>query len=208
MIDGHTSSNHVIGQIQRRLQNCKAHHENCQSVASAVRPHRFLLIEKLPDGNTSVKVIRAFGIENGDTEPYVALSYCWGQDQAFKTTLANQVDMEAGVPVSLLPKTIQDAVNLTSELRIRLLWVDSLCLVQDDEDELAKEIANMQHYYGNSCITISAATAKSCGEGFLRDKPELHTSEDDIPVFCSSCVLTLDLSNPISVRQPELHHQH
>ncbi|KAK2601088.1 hypothetical protein N8I77_010560 [Diaporthe amygdali] len=180
MIDGHTSSFHAIGQIRRRLQYCRAYHENCQSVASAIRPHRFLSVKETPDDNTGVKVVRVVCPEDSNIEPYAALSYCWGQDQVLKTTLANKLIMEAGVPVSLLPKTIQDAIRLTREMRINLLWVDSLCLVQDDEGELAEEIANMQHYYGNSCITISAATAKSCSEGFLRDEPELHTSEDDI----------------------------
>jgi hypothetical protein len=77
--------------------------------------------------------------------------------------------MEVGFPLSLLPKTITDAIRVTREIGIKLLWVDSLCLVQDDVDELAKEIAKMHHFFGNAHITISAATPASCTEGFLHD---------------------------------------
>lgn len=124
-----------------------------------------------------MKIIRAQNLDNGDTEPYTALSYCWGQDQVLKTTSANKADVEDGVPLSLLPKTITDAIRVTRQLRIKLLWVDSLCLVQDEEDELAEEIAKMHHYYGNALITISAATSKSCSEGFLQDCPMPHDDE-------------------------------
>ncbi|KAL1851109.1 hypothetical protein Daus18300_012656 [Diaporthe australafricana] len=133
----------------------------------------------LSDWKQNVKVVRAGTVDYTDPEPYAALSYCWGQDQDLKTTLANKLDMEANVPLSRLPKTIKDAIYLTRKLHIKLLWVDSLCLVQDDEQEMATEVARMHHYYGNSCITFSAATATSCSEGFLHDEPKPHASEDD-----------------------------
>lgn len=127
-----------------------------------------------------MKVVQAQSLVNGIAEPYAALSYCWGQDQVFKTTSENKDDVENGIPLSLLPKTITDAIHITRELGIKLLWVDSLCLVQDEEDELAKEVAKMHHYYGNAHVTISAATATSCNEGFLQDHAMPRTSEDVI----------------------------
>lgn len=170
-----------IAQIRSRLQHCRAFHESCKPSPSPFRPNRFLCLGRASDKDDIVKVVRAQNLRNGDTEPYATLSYCWGQNQVFKTTLANKVDVEAdGIPLRLLPKTIKDAIHLTRELNIDLLWVDSLCLVQDDKKELAKEIAQMHHYYSNSCITISAAAASSCSQGFLQTKPMSHQSEDDI----------------------------
>lgn len=135
-------------------------------VSNGVRPCRFLLVGGLTD--SAVKVIRAQNLDN-DSEPYAALSYCWGQDQLMKTTSANKAEVEDGIPITSLPKTITDAIRITRELGVKLLWVDSLCLVQDEENDLAKEIANMHHYYGNAYFTISAATASSCSEGFLQN---------------------------------------
>lgn len=175
-VDGYGSSSQAIEQIQRRLQYCLANHNDCKAVFSGIRPRRFLLVGESTD--LTVKVIQAQNLDNGDTEPYTALSYCWGQDQVLKTTSANKADVEDGVPLSLLPKTITDAIRVTRELRIKLLWVDSLCLVQDEEDKLAEEIAKMHHYYGNAHITISAATAESCSDGFLQDHPTPHNDEE------------------------------
>ncbi len=75
---------------------------------------------------------------------------------------------QTGIYISALPQTIRDAIQVTRHLQVRLLWVDSLCIVQDDADELAREMANMSSYYGNSLVTISASAAKSAAEGFLR----------------------------------------
>lgn len=169
LVDGHTSSGQAIGQIRRRLQYCLAHHDACKAVSRGIRPHRFVLVGKLTD--CTVKVIQAQNPDDGSAEPYAALSYCWGHDQVLKTTSANKADVEDGVPLNLVPKTITDAIRITRELGIKLLWVDSLCLVQDEEDELAKEIAKMHHYFGNAYITISAAVPASCREGFLQDHP-------------------------------------
>lgn len=76
-----------------------------------------------------VKVIQVQNLDNKDIEPYATLSYCWGQDQVLKLTSANKAEMEDGILLSLLPKTITDAIRVTRELNVRLLWVDSLCLV-------------------------------------------------------------------------------
>lgn len=125
-----------------------------------------------------MKVIQAQNLHSGDAEPYAALSYCWGQDQVLKTTSVNKTEVEDGLPLTLLPKTITDAIRVTRKLGIKLLWVDSLCLVQDEEEEVAKEIAKMHHYYGNAYITISAVVAASCTEGFLQDHPEPELPND------------------------------
>lgn len=164
-----------MGQLRRRLQYCLAHHNNCKDTFSSIRPRRYLSIGCSTD--PTIKVIQAQNLNKrlGVTEPYAALSYCWGQDQMFKLTSLNMTDMEDNIPLSLLPKTITDAIRITRELGIKLLWVDSLCLVQDHD--LAAEVANMHHYYGNSHITISAVTATSCHEGFLSDHPTARTDQ-------------------------------
>lgn len=94
-----------------------------------------------------------------------------------KTTSVNKTEVEDGLPLTLLPKTITDAIRFTRKLGIKLLWVDSLCLIQDEEEEVAKEIAKMHHYYGNACITISAAVAASCHLGLLARSSRAGTSQ-------------------------------
>lgn len=104
--------------------------------------------------------------------PYATLSYCWGGDQEGKTLRANLASRLQGFNLKDQPKTIQDAVTMTRALGIRFVWIDSLCIVQDDEDDKVHEITRMHDIYRNSYVTLSASRAASSKEGFLnRCKP-------------------------------------
>jgi hypothetical protein len=139
---------------------CLENHTLCSNNKSHIRPLRLLDIRD--KDNAKVCSLDATRLDQ-----YVALSYCWGEDQLFKTTLSTLGSRKEGISVSALPKTIRDAIEITRQLNIDFLWVDSLCIVQDSEDEKAREVGNMSHYYGNSLLTISAAKARVCSEGFL-----------------------------------------
>jgi len=130
---------------------------------------RRLLTFSISDVPSAVRVVRV-------TTPirYIALSYCWGsQIQASaqrKSTRATIAEHERQIPLQSLPKTIQDAILATRELGISHLWVDALCIVQDDEDDRNHEIARMGMIYANAYCTLSASGATHCAEGFL-DRP-------------------------------------
>jgi len=102
-------------------------------------------------------------------DKYVALSYCWGKGQSIKATRSTILELTQNINFHELPKTLQDAVTTTSELGCRFLWVDVLCIVQDDEIQIAKEIALMAKIYESAYVTISAARSRSSDQGFLQD---------------------------------------
>jgi hypothetical protein len=102
-----------------------------------------------------------------------ALSYCWGGPQPVITTCRNAQDNTDGILFSSLPKTIQDAIFVTSELGIRYLWVDCLCIIQDDPEDVAREISLMAQIFEQAFVTISAASAASVHEGFLSNQNTL-----------------------------------
>lgn len=64
-----------------------------------------------------------------------------------------------------LPKTFQEAIELPRFLNIRYLWIDSLCIVQDDLKDWERESAAMASVYSRSYLTISAAAAADCSHG-------------------------------------------
>lgn len=77
---------------------------------------------------------------NGQRGRYLTLSYVWGGDQAHKTTSSNITTYEGGIDPTLIPLTIRDAIFVTNALGFRWLWVDSLCIIQDsDQDHCALE---------------------------------------------------------------------
>ncbi|KAK3401883.1 heterokaryon incompatibility protein-domain-containing protein, partial [Sordaria brevicollis] len=108
---------------------------------------------------------------------YACLSYKWGRDQEPVLT-SNMLRGRRG-PLQFqaedLPKTIADAVFVCLSLRIGYLWVDALCIIQDDAQDKAEQIGEMQQIYSQSAITIVASRADSSEDGFLH--PRLDSSE-------------------------------
>lgn len=102
-------------------------------------------------------------------EPFVALSYCWGGDQPCKTTKSRMETGNLRLPYEHLAKSVQDAIKVTSRLGLKYLWVDSLCIVQDDVDDKIEQIAEMPRIYNQACVTIVAARSDRAIEGFLND---------------------------------------
>ena len=92
---------------------------------------------------------------------YVALSYVWDAARALRNT--NDIRKDLEVKGSLLkraeelPNTIKDAISLTQQLGEQYLWVDSLCVIQDDPDDQAQQIAAMDLIYSCAVLTIVAA---------------------------------------------------
>jgi hypothetical protein len=69
-----------------------------------------------------------------------------------------------------LPNSIRDGVKVAAELSLNFLWVDSICIVQDDPEDVAKELAQMSRIYSQSTITIAATRARSVHDGFLHPR--------------------------------------
>ncbi|CAI9629179.1 unnamed protein product [Alternaria burnsii] len=108
---------------------------------------------------------------NGEIDGYVALSYCWGGSQKRHQTERNRIDEYMHVlSVERLPKTLQDAIRLTRTLGIQYIWIDSLCIIQDCDEDKNREMARMANIYKNAIFTISAARARSCDDGFLGEQ--------------------------------------
>jgi len=99
---------------------------------------------------------------------YATLSYCWGQTSQFKATKANIEDLYRGFRLDNLSQTVRDAVEVTRSLGLPYLWVDALCIIQDDEDDKSREIELMATIYKNAAVTIAALSASGTTEGFLR----------------------------------------
>lgn len=96
---------------------------------------------------------------------YVALSYVWGSAKSFQATKTNISGLAKRGSLKensrKIPLTIKDAMQLVSRLGERYLWVDSICIVQDESFAKLALIANMDLVYGHAFFTIIAA----CGDG-------------------------------------------
>ncbi|KAK3331307.1 heterokaryon incompatibility protein-domain-containing protein, partial [Apodospora peruviana] len=99
--------------------------------------------------------------------PYVALSYCWGDSQ-FKTVKSTITTfMRDGLEAAQLPVTFQDAITVVLGLGYEHLWIDALCIVQDDRDDWINESRRMGATYGHAVCTLHAVDSASADGGLI-----------------------------------------
>jgi Heterokaryon incompatibility protein (HET) len=143
------------------IRRCVADHPNCRKLAARVMPKRVLNIYGAPYLYDS----------EGSRGIYICLSHCWGRSPNLLTTRRNIEWMKNEVPWNSLQKTIRHVTMITRTLHIGYFWVDSLCIVQDDEEDWEIESDAMTAIYENSFLTIAATDATDTGKGCLMDSP-------------------------------------
>jgi hypothetical protein len=160
-----------LHRYRSKLEECLDRHEECRKAMERSQvntaPTRLIYIQDHSMGQLHTVPQREY-------PRFAALSYCWGetaeQQKRANTTIANIDDRHRKIDFAELPKTIRDAVKVCRSLGLSFLWVDALCIVQDDEKDIVSEIAKMRSIYRGALITITAASATSSTEGFLEHR--------------------------------------
>ncbi|KAF4976017.1 hypothetical protein FZEAL_7273 [Fusarium zealandicum] len=100
---------------------------------------------------------------------YVALSYVRGLISTFQLHSGNHKQLQTprslDSVISELPRTFTDAVDFARSLGERYLWVDMLCLIQDDQRDIKIGIGMMNSIYKGSYFTIIAASGADAQAG-------------------------------------------
>ncbi|KAM0546001.1 hypothetical protein ACHAPJ_011113 [Fusarium lateritium] len=108
-------------------------------------------------------------VSAADDMAYVTLSYVWGQTDMLKTSRENVDKLrETGSLLQFedqIPATIRDAIKLVPLLDERYLWVDSLCIVQDDGVSAYRQINQMAAIYEKATLTIVASDGEDATAG-------------------------------------------
>ncbi|KAH8896973.1 HET-domain-containing protein [Thozetella sp. PMI_491] len=150
------------------MDACFTNHDGCPPKKPADLPKRLVQVSRL-DGN---KLFARLCETNGETGYYCALSYCWGGDQKCKTDTTRYSQYQQELPYADLPQTIKDAFQVTLGMGLQYVWIDSLCIIQDSDEDKQIEMSKMMHIYQNTQFTISAASSSAVTSGFL--KANLH----------------------------------
>lgn len=101
-------------------------------------------------------------VEPGPDVKYVALSYVWGGQGQFDSRLSNISTLKSQGALSTAPlaRTAQVAIDIVRQLGERYLWIDSLCIIQDDPVSKQQQLENMCGIYLNATLTIIAADGR------------------------------------------------
>ncbi|CAK4030218.1 Hypothetical predicted protein [Lecanosticta acicola] len=114
---------------------------------------------------------------------YAALSYCWRGKESFFLRMASYSQFTSGIRTAEMPPTIRDAVQATYQLGLRMLWVDSLCIIQDSDEDKQIQIAATHDIYSGAKFVIAAAAAVDSSNNFLIDQ-KAHAKS---PCFINIC---------------------
>lgn len=103
---------------------------------------------------------------------YIALSHCWGKLSPTERLCTLRINLEAhksciAANIDQLPRSFRDAVVVSRGIGVKYLWIDSLCIIQDDDEDWEYEAARMEQVFSNAYLTIAASSARSSIEGFL-----------------------------------------
>jgi hypothetical protein len=164
------------------MEDCYSSHAECRAHANHSLPSKLLSIQ-----SDSVKLLNTEELQ-GD-QRYVALSYCWGGEQEQKTSTKNLKDREIhGLDMHKLPQSLKDAIHVTRNLGLTYLWIDSLCIIQDDPAHKQQEITRMASVYRGAHLTISAASSSAAANGFLHPRPPSAIRKHILPLqmICSN----------------------
>lgn len=152
---GSTGDDRCLDQAAAWLDSCRQRHDDCSSNEAMFCPARLLFL-----GDENTEMIRL--IENPPKEiPYVALSHRW-TEETLKVRLVHSNHSErlsSGFPLSEFPPMMQDVIYLLRRLGIMHVWIDCMCIIQDDREDWRREAATMASVYSHAELTVAATMA-------------------------------------------------
>jgi hypothetical protein len=106
---------------------------------------------------------------------YVTLSHCWGNIDTVRLTKETISEMHSSINFESLPRTFRDAIVISRNLGLSYLWIDALCIMQDDVTDWATESPKMATVYGQASLAISATMVEGNSSGIFSER-DIHYS--------------------------------
>jgi Heterokaryon incompatibility protein (HET) len=147
------------------MDSCHRDHPSCSSQHEQAMPKRLIAISL-----NNLRLVET----NSERQKYVALSYKWGGPQPVQAANATLSSLMNGFRMEDLPHSLRDAVILTQKLGLSYLWIDALCIIQDNEIDKGAEVSKMATIYENAAVTIASSRTNSAIESFLSPRTEFN----------------------------------
>ncbi|USP79151.1 hypothetical protein yc1106_06425 [Curvularia clavata] len=137
------------------LDDCLCTHSGCRHSStdySSSLPRR--LIDTLPEGQPGryVQIVESIELWKPDIQ-YVALSHVWSHAEPILSS-NSQSRMQTELGLEELPVAVRNAILQVQQLGFRYCWLDSLCVLQDSEQEKEQECTSMSSTFRNAVLTV------------------------------------------------------
>ncbi|KAF6788495.1 hypothetical protein CMUS01_16390 [Colletotrichum musicola] len=161
-----TGSEQAISLVQKFLADCLASHNCSMPNEDGWAPTRLIDLGESP--SSAPRLVSTQSLQR--PVRWMTLSHCWGTRQPCILVESNMSQFMDEIPRSDLSRTFSDAFAITKKLGVRYLWIDSICIIQHDEDDWRREAPTMSKVYSMSLCTISASHAADGSGGCFSDR--------------------------------------
>ncbi|KAI2636947.1 heterokaryon incompatibility protein-domain-containing protein [Hypomontagnella submonticulosa] len=159
---------------------CTSDHDQCKRGTGGL-PERLISIGSSEGAQPHLVLTEEL---NTKEIPYATLSHCWGNHLPLQMTRNNEKQFMERIPMEIIPQTFRDALDICKALSIPYLWIDALCIPQDDAVGWQREAANMKNIYSSSVLTIAAADAENSLQGCFEKLDVDQSKKGDQPPVC------------------------
>lgn len=188
----------------RWLNDCLKHHSMCtiSTLPNPPLPSRVLDV----DSQLAPSKLALVSSE-GRHGPYLTLSHVWGKAQIITTTKSNLSQRLAGIELADLSRTFRHSVRFARAINVRYIWIDSLCIIQDEPKDWENESVKMGDYYTNSLLTLAAVGSSDGNGGLFLQRNALKVTPCSIDMSfesSKSCQTVTGFLRPITSWDPAL----
>ena len=176
----HTSTGDSLPLCKVWLQECYKSHNGCAPSGARDLPTRLIYIAEITPR-------LCLSGELDKSIRYATLSHCWGLVKFPDLTTGSFGAFCQSIPSQALSKTFRDAIYIARYLGFSYLWIDSLCIFQDSEEDWARESSSMAKVYGGADLNIAASSARDGRDGCFFNRPSnwrcqvrVHTTEGEV----------------------------
>ena len=146
------------------LESCQSEHTDCSNHQKANFAPLTTDIRLIDVVDLCVRTVPP-----GESPIYASLSYVWGMAQPLMLQISNVNELQAPGGLykreCMIPKTVWNAIMVVRQLGIRYIWVDALCIVQDDRGDQERQIQVMDKIYQHALLTICVAAGAGSHSG-------------------------------------------
>ncbi|KAH7317543.1 heterokaryon incompatibility protein-domain-containing protein, partial [Rhexocercosporidium sp. MPI-PUGE-AT-0058] len=150
------------------FDECQVSHSKCQANLEPRLPSRVVCFDD-DSGNDefNLRVHESAADERG---AYIFLSYQWGGVQPLTARSSNMLDVTKDISLEMVPVTWRDAFIVARRLGIKYLWIDALCIIQDSQDDWAREASRMSDYISNATFVLAAGFGSNSYAGLFEER--------------------------------------
>lgn len=161
------------------LRKCATSHSKCRTIRDRQEfsPSRLVEIVVTDGETTGWRIVE---LAADDPRPYCTLSHCWGKSLHFCLSQQNHRKLLAQQEMAELPKTYREACEVATSMGFFHIWIDSLCIIQDDIADWEKESAVMGQIYEGAVFNIAATWAADGSLGLYHKRDPATVSPPDL----------------------------